>query len=247
MFFTVFKHYLKRACVEPMGILLYVLLPVGLVVLNNLVYLTSAAEYDYVVYSTATTNQTVFIAMLFQLIGGTYIVDYIFLDFKSERRWRLLATPVSLNTHFFAAIAASIVFLMVSNLLILGIGHFFFYVYLGNFAMIFAALFFMALFAQLLGVLLSLTLEKKATASIAVEVIAFVMSFGFFVFAQSLPVVGGFLSTYGTPFSAGMLAINRSGFYNPDMGGAFLGLGILIAFTAVMACVVAIIGRRRPL
>ena len=271
-------HYLKRIATEPIGLLIFVLFPVGLLFLNNTIIMNMLGDtYDLMAtiggrqYNFAATSSTMMIMMMFQLMGGSFIIDYTFIDLKSNRRWRLLASPHSKNKFLFSALAACLIVSIISGLLVIAVGYFLFDAYIGNIGMILTALVLMAVLGQLLGLLIALLCNKKGTCEgvlMGVSWGIFILS-GFFPNTNDLPLVGTFFSTRGTPFSAGVRAIERSGmdynFYgrvyeecgviyervfalNPyDMNDALISLGILAGFVLAMAFATVWVGRRKPL
>ncbi|MCL1883251.1 MAG: hypothetical protein FWF81_05800 [Defluviitaleaceae bacterium] len=249
----ILKHYIKRAFLDPIGVLVFVLMPIIFITVMYLLNMDIEGYYHIVNgYNTVSTGNVIANMLVFQFMGGTYIIDYVYLDFKSDRRWRLLSAQ-SLNKYLLYALAACVMFSMVSSLIVLGVGYFFLNAYVGNIIMILAVVLCVALFGQLLGIFLSLFVKKKSTCEgilMASVWIMFILSG--FMFGIEIPVFGGFMQDYGTPAAVAIHAIFQSGLpalgvSEPDMNRAYLSLAILVGFTAAIAVAVFVAGRRKPL
>lgn len=262
MTLKIFWHYLKRAATEPLTLVIFLLLPVAVITFQVIIMDSVTEGYYHIVqgYDVQSTGFIIIIMLLFQIMCGTYTSDFVFWDFKSDRRWRLLATPISLNKYLFSAVAAGMLATLVSGFIILAVGYFAFNMYLGNIGMILAVMLVIALFSHLLGLFLSLFCKKRGTVDALIQLIAWGMIIlsGYFLISIDLPLVGDFFSTYGTPYVAAISAIFESmSVYEPeigeaiiirgDMSQAFLYFGILAGMTAVMAVATIIAVRRRPL
>ncbi|MCL2357870.1 MAG: ABC transporter permease [Defluviitaleaceae bacterium] len=251
----IFLHYLRRTSLDPIGLLIFILMPVVLVFLNVEI---NVANIDFGGHVIATVV-VLQIMMMFQLMAGSYICEYVCLDLQGETRWRLLAAPVALNKYLFGALAASLLFTLVSGGIILLIGAVVYDIYVGNIGFVVAAMVLTALFGQFLGVILSVLIKKSGTAvaaHIGISWAIFILS-GFFGRVR-LPVIGDLLSTHGMPYSAALRAVLQSGvgqFVFDDYGmllsatadttSALTGLAALAGFAAVTGIVAWLLGRRR--
>jgi ABC-type multidrug transport system permease subunit len=248
---TLFFHYLKRTFKDPVGLLVFILVPVAIITIINLV-VTDNVPYDYERlvngYNPDTTVNTLLNVLLFVMIGCSYVSDYIHLDLRSDRRWRLLAAPVSVNKYLVAAIFASFTFTVVSGFIVLAFGYFAFNVYIGNLWMIAIVIFVMALFAQFLGIILGLTTKNKSANEAAQHIIIWPMLFLSGLFGDlNIPVLSYAFQNY-SPFVLGSRAIYYSGIFNENMmGEAFTQLGILAGITAVFGIAALVIGRVKKL
>ncbi|MCL1845660.1 MAG: ABC transporter permease [Defluviitaleaceae bacterium] len=253
----IFMHYLRRASLDPIGLLIFILLPVALVFLN--VEINVATSHEIRGQAVA-TNVVLMIMLMFQLMSGSYISEYICLDLKGATRWRLLAAPVSLNKYLFSAMFASLFFSLLTGAIVLTLGYFIYDVYMGNIVIIIAAMLLTALFGQFLGIILALLVDKSGTCT----AVHLGISWGIFILSGffggiTLPVVGDVFTTYGTPFSAAIRAVMHSGvglavfeggefvYASFDNADAILSLGVLAGFVAVTGVAAVIIGRRRPI
>ena len=257
----ILMHYFKRILTEPLGILIYIFLPMILVVLNvvlNVGIMDTPDDQMLNGYSMIATGIMTIIMVMFQFMGGALVVDYYYRDFKTAQRWRLLASPAPLHKFVFASMLACIVFSILSGALIIGVSALFLDAYLHNPFMLVAVLVVMAVFTQLLGLLISLLGPKKATA----EAICTLFSFAMVVPAGHMFInfrLGGaaeIIFSRVTPYAQAINAIlysgslggdlfGNAGFIGADMNMALLNLGTLTATTLVLGIIVAIVARRR--
>ncbi|MCL1878317.1 MAG: hypothetical protein FWF80_05630, partial [Defluviitaleaceae bacterium] len=126
---TIFMHYLKRSVFDPIGLLIFIFMPVALVFLNVEI---NVIDLEDVVRQNVATNVVMSIMLMFQVMAGSYICEYVCHDLRSETRWRLLAAPVSLNKYLFSAMAASLLFSLITGALVLVLGYFVYDIYMGN-------------------------------------------------------------------------------------------------------------------
>ena len=257
----ILMHYFKRMLREPLAILIYVFLPMVLVILNvvlNVGIFENPDDQMLNGYSMMATGIMTIIMVMFQFMGGALIIDYYYRDFRDAKRWRLLASPAPLGKFIFAGMLACVVFSVVSGALIIGVSVIFLDAYMYNPVFLVAVLILMAVFSQLLGLLLSLFGLKKATA----ETIATVFPFAMVVPAGHMFVnlrLGGALDFFFervTPYAQALNALlyssslggdlfGNQGFVGADMGMALLNLGTLAATTLAMGIAVAVVARRR--
>jgi len=258
----IIRHYFKRILTEPIGLLIYIGLPMLLVVLNavlNIGIMDTPDDQLLNGYSMIATGIMTIIMVMFQFMGGALVVDYYYRDFKSDQRWRLLASPAPLGRFIFASTLACVTFSVISGGLIIAVSALFLDAYLHNPFILFATLVLMAIFAQLLGILVSLIGFKKGTSEAITTLFSFAMVIPaghMFMINFGLGRVGEFIFSRATPYALAINAIlysgslggdlfGNEGFIGADIGMALLNLGLLAATTLVLGIIVAIVARRR--
>jgi len=250
----VFKHYLIRICKEPIGLVCLILLPVAIASLFSFINNANIEDYRHIVngHNMSATLQTMMNMVMFQFFCAGVVVDFMYTDLRSDMRWRLLASPQPLRKFIFANIYASIIFSIISGLIILAVGMIVFNVYLGTIWVTLTTLVVLAVSLTLFGTLLFLLIPNKRTA----EAITFALAFG-----QTLPLnfisfdntALRFIFERSTPYAFAFNAIIYSGtarewFINPvymDMGRAMMNLGLLVAFGVIVGIAVLIVSRKR--
>jgi ABC-type multidrug transport system permease subunit len=204
--------------------------------------------YAYGGYNPSITANTLMNMLIFVFISGSYLSDYIHLDLRSDRRWRMLAAPVSINQYVFSAMAAGMVFSFTSGLFVLGVSWLMFDVYFGNIGFVLLTLFVMTVLAQFIGMLLGLLAKNRSQSEALQHAIIWPMiilsgAFGNF----NIPVIGDLFQNF-SPFIVATRGIMYStSIFNPDMGMAWRYLGILAGTAAILGIASVIAGRRKPL
>jgi len=245
----IFRHYLKRIVTEPITMLIFVLFPAALVAVNTFINLGMVDEtVDRLVNGRDMMAGSVAVLMLvmFQFMGGTLVIDHIFRDLKSDRRWRLGAAPVSTGKIVFSMALANIVFSIIAGLLVLAVGFIFFNAYYPNIPVLLTLLVILAVFSAFLGMLVSVFVPKKGTAEAIVMIFAWAMILPAGLFG---PVnLGSALNrffNYMTPYAMALRTTLYSGMPRDDMSIVMLNLGILAGLTALIAIFTLILLRRR--
>ncbi|MCL1787432.1 MAG: ABC transporter permease [Defluviitaleaceae bacterium] len=256
----ILKNYLLRAYRDKTTIIMMLIFPCVLIAIMTFVANSNAEGTYHIIegYNRFATSNLLMNVLLFQFLSGLYLTDFMYADFRSDMRWRLLAAPASLGKYVFNACIANVIIALVNSAVILVFGYFVLDAHLSNFIMVAAPLFTFALFLTLLGMLLFMLIPKKSTTT----ALFFALAFG-----QILPFQFGLLTiTGGTlgfgnflPIVAALNAIEyasniRFGFADgsfytasADMRGALIHLGILAGYTLIAALAVIIVGRKKPI
>ncbi|MCL2199142.1 MAG: ABC transporter permease [Defluviitaleaceae bacterium] len=250
MSISIIKHYLFRSMSDKFGLIIQVIAPILIASVMTSIGHNSAEGYGHLVdgHDMIATGNFLVNMLIFQFMSAGYMSEYIHYDFKSDRRWRLLATPVSLNKYVFSALAACIVYALISGFAVLAFGYFVFNVYMGNIVIIVITLVLTAIFSQLMGMIIGLCTKTASASNALVQVVgwALLIFSGFFI-GLNIGVITDFLGTY-SPFSLAVDAIFYSGiFTNMDrINDAYRSLGILAGVTVVTAAAAWLVVRSRP-
>jgi len=261
---TIIKHYFKRLLIEPIGLAINVFFPVVMVFIQITVSVNAMSDGDMLIdgYSLTATSIAVIIMVMFQFMYGTHMVDLVFNDFKSSRRWRLLVAPVSLSKYIFSILVAAASFSVLTGVLIMGVAAIFLNAHLHNVAILLTVIIIMSIFAQVFGMLMSLLIPKKGVAEAVCVLFSFFMLIpsGDFLISINVGGVVGTFFEYMTPYAMAMRAILASGImantvsanfamdlaeFGRDMSTALINTGALAATTLVLAIIVVIVSRRR--
>jgi len=264
----ILKHYLMRTIKDPINLLMLILFPVAMITIFTATGRTDIDEAFRLTdqgFCIIATGNTFFNMMFFQYFGGMIVTDYLYNEFKTDMRWRLMATPKPFSKFVISAIMASLIISAVNGAIVLAYARFVLNAQLYNLPMIIGTLALMATFVTLFGVLCFLVIPKKGTTT------AVIMSFAF---AQMLILNFGLLPNPGIdavgissffPVVAAVRAIDHvnytiAEFTNPDLG--FIGgwtvadnnmtmalthLGILAGLTIVTGIAVLILGKVRKI
>jgi len=250
----IFTHYFKRLLRNPINILVYIVLPMGLVVLNMLANIGmfelqggDLAANASAVAATATLLATVFM-VAFQFFSGELLMENIYSDFEEGPvRWRLSASPVPQRTFLFGAAVACWTFNLVQAILIFSVLAILFDIYWGNPLVLVAVVLIVSIMSQLIGALVSQLAPTRKTATVAINLLCFGMMFlsGFLFIPLGNSAIATFITSYGTPLALAFRAILYAGPVLDNMGHALFNLGLLAVITLVLAALVFTLGRRR--
>jgi len=245
----IFRHYLKRIITEPITMLIFILFPAVLVAVNTFINLGMVEdEMANIVNGRDMMAGSVAVLMLimFQFMGGTLVIDHIFRDLKSDRRWRLGAAPVSGGKIVFSMALANIVFSIIAGLLVLAVGFIFFNAYYPNILVLLALLVILAVFSAFLGMLVSAFVPKKGTAEAIIMIFAWgmILPAGLFGPVNLGSALNRFFE-YFTPYAMALRTTLYSGMPRDDMGIVMLNLGLLAGLTVLLAIATLILSRRR--
>jgi len=252
-FFLIFRHYFFRMIREPIALLIFILLPLSLVFMNNMINFALVDVADDIVngYSMSATFVAVAIALLFQFIGGSLVMDAFYTELRASLRWRLLAAPVSMNKYMMANLLACIIYSVLMGVLVFAISAIFFNAYLHNPLVVLGVLVTTSTFSQLLGMLLFFLCKRKNAAEAIIGVFAGTMGVGMGFLGINFGRAADFIFNNITPLAVSLRAVTFSGFANADMNAdmniVITNWGILIALTVVLAVAVFTLGRRQTL
>jgi len=247
-FLMMFVHYFRRALVDPVGMLALIVLPIGLIFINTsiLPQMMAAVGEDIPMIGNINIAETaVAVAMLvmFQLMGGSYLNDWIWEDFRSDRRWRLFSAPLSRNRLIFTSAAASYAFTLFQGLVIATASTLLFDVSWGSrWWVVLLAVVLLSSISHLLYLLASLLLKTKRAAEGAVMALTFAQAIMAGIMFVEIPA----LTRIPTPFVLGLRAINQAVIFD-DMTRSLTNLGWLAVTAVALAVVAFIVGRRRKI
>jgi len=262
----ILKHYLYRTAKDPLNFIMLILFPF---VMLSIFIASNRAGLPFELrafgnYCLQATNMLAFNVLFFQYFCGMIVTDFLYLEFRTDMRWRLMATPKPFRSYVLSAIGASIVVSIINGVIVLTAARFIFNAYF-NIPITIAALLGLSIFVTLFGVLCFMVFPKKGTTTAVIMVFAFAqmlaLNFGMIPLPGFGEVgVGSFLpliaATRAMQHADGMMFI----FSNPevgweggvtmlgtDMGTTFAHLGILAGLVAVVLVAVIIVGKRRKI
>jgi len=260
-FALIFRHYFIRNCRDIISLLVYGILPIGIItvnyfIINNLYYIDEAtlatSPFTYVDEATlaaSATSISTFILMAFQFFCGDVLVYNLNSDFRSPMRWRLYSSPVTNRTFILAIITSSWIYSIIYGVIIIIFSTLIFNVYWGNLVILFSVFLIISVIAQFTGILICLLTKTQKVGSTIMQIICFgmmILSGGFFIplgdseFAR-------FLTTYGTPVSLAYTAVLNAHPYLDNINQSIFNLGILAVIALVMVAIVLVLGRRRAI
>lgn len=251
--------YLRRASREPLGLLIFTVLPAAVAWVMSTVYSGSTPGGAYVEgYNMISTHLSIYMMLLFQLNSGIYLLEYLNKDLFGPMRWRLSISPRPRHVFVFSATAACTVFTALQGLLIIGFTSIVMDAYWGNLAVAALVVLLVSLVSQLLNMLLFLVTKTVSTTEMFSWILATAMSaLGGLMFRLPDTPVFRFFSTYGTPFALGQSAIRFSGslgapVYNIWPGvvsgsepSVWVCLAGLAGFILALAAGIVVVGRRK--
>jgi len=262
----ILKHYLIRTAKDPLNFIMLILFPLVMVA----IFITTGRQgipfelREYNGFCLQASGMLAFNVLFFQYFCGMIVTDYLYLDFRSDMRWRLMSTPKSFGTFVINAIVASIIISAINGAIVLTVARFVFNAYF-NIPMTILALFGLSTFVTLFGVLCYMIFPKKGTTTAVIMVFAFsqmlALNFGLINMSPFGEVgVDSFLpmgaATAVMNYTSGMWAqLNypelgwEGGFttFGTDMNMALTHLGILGGLVVVTLVAVLILGRKNKI
>lgn len=250
LFWISFRLYLRRAVRDWIGWAIYIILPIGLVVALSAVgsNVNSPAAFQDG-YNVLATRASVAIVLMFQLLGGGYLLNYFTNDLLGTIKWRLRAAPCPVHNHIFAGITACTIFTVLQGLFIAAATAIFLDAYWGNWAVTGLSIVLVSIIAQLINIVLLLIIKNASSAGFLSWAVAYGMTVlaGVF-FALPDNAFFAFMQKYGTPVALAKTAIMESGMWG-DTGNyaIFLSLMALCGYVLCFAVVTVLLGRRKLL
>jgi len=248
----IFNHYLKRNLADPMSIVFYFLMPIGLIVLNMLGSIglfQLSGDYDSANLTATATFLAVIFMVSFQFFSGELIIHNIYGELRGPVSSRLFVSPVPQRTFIMGCAVSCWVFNIIQALVIFIVTAIFFDVYWGNPLVFIAVLLLISIMSQLIGALISILVPTRKVASGILNGLAFLMMFlsGMLFISFGDSPIATFITSYATPLALGFRAILFAGPVFDDMSRAMFNLGILTVITVVLGFIVFVLGRRRSL
>jgi len=247
---TTIKHYFRRIATHPINLLVFVLLPVGVSIINNSVLqvvIDDAGATGLVDMRIQYAIVSSVVMIMFAFFGLSLIYDLMYDDFKSARRWRLFAAPQSLSKFIYSNALASTVVSLISSALIFLANVLIYDAYIPNIGALIAIVFVFTIFVQILGMLLFLLIPKKGNAEAATHAIVWsttILSGNMFGMIN-LGTVGNFIFQRATPNALAINALINIIIEN-NISQAMKYVGFIGLYAIAAAIIVAIIARRRP-
>ena len=260
----ILKHYLLRTLKEPVNFIMLILFPSVMIAITTFAFTGNmdSAFYMFDGYNRSATTNLTFNGVFFMFFSGMIVTDYLYLEFRSDMRWRLMATPVRFGKFVSAAIVASMIVAVLNTVIVFAFGIFVLNAHWHNPVITIAVLLLTGVFVTMLGVLLFLLIPKKSTTTAIIMAFAFaqiiILNFNMLPIAADSVGVASFL-----PVVAGVRAMEHSGIMmielvgetladgfvrlDSDMRMSLIHLGILAGFAVVTTVAVAIVGRKRKI
>lgn len=243
----IFRFYITRMIRSWFGLFVFVVLPVLISAVISMIYSQNAVEEIYVNgYNMVSTYISIYMLLLFQLNGGTYLLDFINRDLLKEMKWRIRVSP---NPHFifiFICILACTIFTTLQGVLIIISSSLLLDVYWGNIWIAVCVVVLISIISQLLNMLFLLLTGNAGTAeSLSWSLSTVMVVLGGAVFNLPDNVFFRFMKDYGSPYSLANRAILESGFLKTSRVGSWFYLILLLVIVIILALVTIIIGRRK--
>ena len=272
-FSMIVRHYLKRALRDWKEIALLLAIPIGLVVINSVLVGDFEGETGITLggHNIIASFLAPAFLLSFQFFNSFFMFGFLYSDFRSGMRWRLLAAPCSVRTFVLPAFIANWILSIALGVVMIVVTAVFMNVYWGNLFVLAAVLVLISLMATFVSVLIFQFTNRLAKAN----AVGYIVSFGLMIISGNMVplqmfgdnVVTRFLLNYGTPLSLGQSAILSSGsldtiFAGTDIfiglpgfgtgaergiGQALINIGILAAITLVLGLITMISAGRRKI
>jgi len=251
-----------RTLKDPLNFIMLIAFPLAMVSIMVAAFnaeLPASVEYLLGGFNPSATGNLTFNAIFFLFFSGMIVTDYLYAEFRSDMRWRLMATPKRFSSFVSAAIIASMIVTLINAVIVLTFGRFVLNAHLHNIFITGATVFVMAIFVTLFGVLIFLLVPKKSTCTAVMMAFAFIqmlpIQFGILDIERGVIGIANFV-----PVVAAVQALQYSGtkvlnfedgavvgLFEPDMNRALIHLGIVVGYTVVLGIAVAVLGKVRKI
>lgn len=247
IFFVGFRNNLRRASRDPLGLLIFVVLPIFLVFILSFVYTPNNSEEVFVSgYNMIASYIAVGMMIMFQLNGGVYLLYTFHHDLMRPMKWRLRSTPCPTYILVFSGTAACIIFTVLQGLLIVLFTSVLFKAYWGNLLITLFVILLLSIISQFINMILLLTIRNLSTAEYLSWFFSWIMAvLGGLMFALPDNSFFRFMKVYGSPYSLAQTAIKESGFQGTSISNLFISIGALVGIMILLAGIVIILGRRK--
>ena len=259
----ILAHYVLRSIKDRLNFIMCIAFPSVMITIMTMAANANAGGLNIIdgINSSATSNTT-FNAIFFMFFSAMIVTDYLYAEFRSDLRWRLMAAPVHFRKFIFSAIGASMIVTAINTTVVMLFGRFALGAYLHNIFVTSATLILLAVFVTFIGVLCFMLIPKKSTSNAILMAFAFAqllpIQFGMLNIERGVIGVGSFLPvgaavqavTYagtmmldflGAGFADGVVRLEA------DMRMALIHLGIVAGYAALAGIAVAIVGRTRKI
>ena len=264
-FIFILKHYLYRMTKDAIGLLIFLALPIMLIAINIIIAEANIESYIHIIDGKNINSSaiTISILLMFQFLSSSLVTDGLYKELRGPLRNRLLAAPASVNHYAFGNFLAAVIVSVLLGFIICIVAVIFFNAYFPNWLILFAILVISSVFAQLLGLLMFMIFSSQRVAEAIMLVFAFIMPAGRGTFIGDFNLTGHvhFFFHYLTPYAITLRILLYSGFTElenifEEFGYVNIGNDMrivttnylaLLAMIIVLAVIIIILGRRKPL
>jgi ABC-2 type transport system permease protein len=246
-FIIVFRYTFLQLVRNVPAMIFLLLMPLFIIVILGSVFSWIPAGTDYL-KGAANTSTFFAIGMMvfFQLFGGSYSMANVRASFLTPRRWRIYSLPCPPMLIVSGILAAATVVSLIQGLFLVVLSELILGAQFGNIGVVLVVLVGLAVLSQLIGIVLLLLVRNTTAAFVLGWVVAYgsgVLGGMIFPLPADVPFFQ-FTRTYGTPFSLAQTALLDSSRGGPA-GEIALCIGVLFLAGAVLACLTALLGKRK--
>lgn len=247
IFIVAFRNYLRRVSRDPLGLLIFVVLPIFLVFILSYIYNQNNPVEAYVSgYNMAASYVAMGMMVLFQLNGGVYLLYTFHHDLMKPMKWRLRSTPCPTYTLLFAGTAACIIFTFLQGVLIVIVTSVLFKAYWGNLWITLIVILLLSIISQFLNMILLFTMRNLTAAEYLSWFLSWIMAvLGGLMFPLPDNSFFRFMKLFGSPYSLSQTAIREAGILGTSVSNLIISMGALIGIVILLAGIVIILGRRK--
>lgn len=219
-------------------ILLFVV-PIVLVTLFSVIL----ADIEYMGVS-AVDETNVLMVLAFQLFGGTVAMNYIYLDFFTERRYRIQSLPINTSLYGFTLMLLGTLYSILLGAILVGYSTLVWDVNWGNIPWSIFIITLMALLSSIICLLLTFSVKKFSIAERLSEVygIGAILLAGLF-FPMPDNAVINWVNEYVNPIALAYEAVDA--YRNANVEDAWMNAGLLGGLIVLTFVIMLLLGRRR--
>lgn len=255
-FGLIFKHYFKRLMKDPLALGIQLGIPMFII----LFMMNIEVDNPFLGEIWATISSTFIIGFAF--FGGQWAMGHIFDDIKVDRRFRLLAAPVTETTYRAAAMLASMVISFIMSMIIIVVVTIARPVIWGNLPILIVAILLINLLSHSFNYFLTVVMKDYKGANAVSMVILMglnIIGGGIIVGIQNIINIDAFtfIHDFVTPLSMGRQIIANGGMGvtslvgeigdvvvgHTNWGNVLLNVGMLLGLSALFAVLSIAIGK----
>ncbi|GAB3044457.1 ABC transporter permease [Virgibacillus ainsalahensis] len=223
-------------------IVLILLLVVPIILLSVFSFILSGAETDagepYI------NENAITMVLVFQLFGGSVVMNYIYIDFFTENKKRIYSLPFNQTMYAFSIMMCGIIFSILLGIILMAFSQFVLGVTWGNWLWAIYIISLMAILSSVVCLIFTFSVKNFKVAERLSEVygVGFVVLAGLF-FPMPETAVFDFVNTYVNPLTLSIEAIYEM--KNANVAEAWFPANILLIATVILFILMLVMGRRK--
>lgn len=241
MVFRLSYYMLRRMLRGYLALIILMLTPLALITVLGLIAGNAVNPSGIPIMDTIAITMI----LAFQLYGGFYTMDFIKVDFFSQRKWKMRSLPYPPNIFALSVFFSCTLFSALQGFVMVIFTQYVYGVYWGSWGLILLMLMAISLFTQLIYLIIILLVKNYKVAEglgTCYALVSMGLSGVWFPMPRVQPFI--FLTSYGNPLSLGQNIVYAI-IKGEGLDKAFISMAILLSSSVVLSVVAAYLGRRK--